>query len=443
MKIKYLLIFTNIVGVLTIMTIQGFASIPPPPVNQDMGVYDTLFANYTENMCRGCHTQGVKDYHHLIPSEKYSCNNCHPLNQNQITIIRDCKTCHENTFNNMNIRRPHHETKFAQEKHCSLCHGNIVDDFDDGHYIPSYDINFVTPNSKYKIISTIGQKLGGCETCHEQNSDLNIYPANKTHHKLGSLSGFNPINISMCVTCHEYDGTYGFESIRYCERCHSVRALHNIQHDFINTSSVLGHGHTGSEWDCNGCHAFWITENIKPSIDVIIPIIDKISASKIYAENSSNLTINGDNFLHLNNITVVIVRNVTESITLNPSSITNSKINVTIPSLQKGRYGIYILKNGRIKSNGLPMISVPNVIINSAKKSSSTIIIKGSGFGYYNSLYKNIVNVTVKSSRGNSRKVQINSWEDTQISITSSDASTGDIATVNSIFGSNSTKITK
>ncbi len=445
MKTKYYLIF----GLVIVGIIQGivFALIPPPPVNQDMGMYDTLISNYTENMCRKCHTQGVNDYHHIIDPQNYSCKNCHPLNGSQITIIRNCTTCHNNTYNNMTIRRPHHETIFAQEKHCSSCHGNIVDDYDDGHYIPQYDISFTTPNSKYKIISSTNKKLGGCEACHEQNESLNIYPANKTHHMLGNLSGFNSPNSSNCNICHEYNGTSGFESVRYCEKCHSIKALHNIQHDFANTSGLAGYGHTGNETDCNGCHFSWVTASIKPSIDVIIPTLDNISSSKVYENISVPLTIIGDNFLHLNNITVVIVRNTTNNIILNPNSLTDSQINVTIPSLIRGRYGIYVLKNGNIKSNGRPMISVPKVIINTAKKSSYTVTIKGSGFGYYDPEYKNWTNVTIKSvdRRGNiiSRSIQINSWSDTYISLTSSDTVFGDNATVNSIFGVNFTKVTK
>jgi hypothetical protein len=44
-----------IVGILTFMMIMQslvFALIPPPPVNQMIGVYDTTFINLDENKCR-------------------------------------------------------------------------------------------------------------------------------------------------------------------------------------------------------------------------------------------------------------------------------------------------------------------------------------------------------------------------------------------------------
>jgi hypothetical protein len=51
------------------------------------------------------------------------------------------------------IVRTVHETRDALDKHCSNCHGNIVDDFDDGHYIPEYPVSLVTPDTRYKVIN--------------------------------------------------------------------------------------------------------------------------------------------------------------------------------------------------------------------------------------------------------------------------------------------------
>ena len=128
------------------ITLIGLAfALAPPPVDQRLGVYDTLFANLTEFKCRNCHTSGGTVYdpanitkstdsvpgrHHLlVASGRYACTNCHPvINEGGITLIRDCMQCHDTIFNNMTIRRPHHETLDAQERHCSRCHGNLVDD---------------------------------------------------------------------------------------------------------------------------------------------------------------------------------------------------------------------------------------------------------------------------------------------------------------------------
>ncbi len=449
MKYRYTLISS-----VTIITaaIMGNALVPPPPANQFMGIIDTAFTDFTENMCRDCHTSGVSESHHLMADK--SCSICHLMNGSQMTIVKNCKQCHSTKFNGISVRIPHHETKNAQDRHCSFCHGNIVDDYDDGHYIPTYDISFTTPSPKYKTISETGEKFGGCEACHENNSEQNISSNNETHHSLGSLSGFSPQDSSKCIICHK-DGSGDDskpDSIRYCEKCHSVRSLHNIQPDFINTSGTVGHGHVGSGWDCDKCHAFWISENAIPVIGTIIPIIDKISSSKIYVGNSTSLVINGDNFYEIINnktyssVVVLVNRPGNNITTLTPSSITNTQIVVTIPSMSRGGYGIYVLKNGSMKSKKLPMVSAPDVIVSTAKKNDNTITILGSGFGGYDSLYQKFVNVTIKyvNRRGATifRNVQVSDWSDIAINVSSTDAEIGDIVTVNSIFGSNSTTIT-
>lgn len=444
-------------------------ALAPPPVDQRMGVYDTLFANLTEFKCRNCHTSGgtiydpanvtkstdsVPDRHHLlVPIGKYVCMNCHPVitypNGSQaVTIVRDCMQCHDTTFNGMTIRRPHHETLDAQQRYCSRCHGNLVDDYNDGHYIPTYDISLVTPDTKYKVINaTTGKKWGGCEACHEQNLIMEppIAFNNKTHHRLGSLSGFNPPNSSKCVQCHDlHNATYGSDSVRYCERCHATKSLHNIQYDYANTSGSLGSGHIGANWDCNGCHAWYVAGDVAPGTDVIIPTIETLSISKVIEGTSTVITISGKDFVTtvggVTHSSEIVIANETSFTTLTPSSISSSEMVVTIPSLSRGAYGIYALKNGNVKSNKLPLVSVPNVIVKSAVKSSSVITITGSGFGTYDPLYKNWINVTIKKGT-TSRNITITSWSDTLIKVTSADSATGDTATVNSINGYNSTRV--
>lgn len=431
-------------------------ALAPPPVDQRMGVYDTLFANLTEGTCRNCHTSGVPDTHHnLVPTGEYQCMNCHPVitypnGSQSITLVRDCKQCHDTTFNGMIIRRPHHETLDAQERHCSRCHGNLVDDYDDGHYIPTYGISLVTPDTKYKVInSTTGKKWGGCESCHEQNLTMEppIAFNNKTHHRLGALSGFNPPNSSKCTQCHDlHNATYGSDSVRYCERCHAIKSLHNIQYDYANTSGILGSGHIGENWDCSGCHAWYVAGDVAPGTDVIIPTIATLSTSRVVEGTSQLIKISGKDFVTtVNGVThssVVVISNETSFTTLTPSSISSNEITVTIPNLTNGEYGVYALKNGNVKSNKLPLVSVPNIIVKSAVKSSSVVTITGSGFGTYDPLYKDWINVTIKKG-ATYRSATITSWTNTQINVTSSDTVVGDIATVNSINGHNSTKVTK
>jgi hypothetical protein len=375
-----------------------------------------------------------------------------PDGSQNITMLRDCMQCHGTTFNSMNIPKPHHETQDAQDKHCSSCHGNIVDDYDDGHYIPAYDVSLVTPDTKYKVINaSTGKKWGGCEACHERNITMDppIQFSNKTHHNLGSVSGFNPPNNSKCATCHDgHHSPYGPDFIRYCERCHATKSLHNIQYDYINTSGLLGYGHIGNDWDCKGCHAWYVAGGIAPGTDVIVPVITSLITNKVLEGETTMLTIQGSNFIGIDQSSVVVLTNGINLMTLTPGSITASEIVVSVPALSKVDYGIYALKNGNVKSNRLPMIVVPKVMINSAEKNGSKITINGSGFGLqYDPLFDYYINVNIekigKKGTVTLRNVEITNWSETQIEITSVDAITGDIATVNSIYGTNSTEVTE
>src|SRR5660397_260789 len=137
----------SVIALLLLAEGLAFALIPHPSVDQDMGTYDTLSSNLSEAACIRDSSSGVPDTHHdLKATGKYQCANCHPVITNPdgsqtTTIVGDCMQCHNATFNNMTIRKPHDESQNAQDGHCSSCHGNIVDDYDDGHYIPVYNVS--------------------------------------------------------------------------------------------------------------------------------------------------------------------------------------------------------------------------------------------------------------------------------------------------------------
>ncbi len=448
--------------VIVISTIFLFAGIvlaviPPPPVNQNMGVNDTLFNNLVEANCRGCHATGVPDTHHnLVATGKYGCQNCHPALENGtgVTLIRDCLQCHNNTFNGMIIRRPHHETQAATDRHCKACHGSLVDNYDDGHFIATYQPTSMTPDTSYKVINqTSGRKWGGCESCHESNLTASppIYDNNNTHHRLGNLSGFINHDVTKCLICHDlHNATYGSDSIRYCERCHGTNSLHNIQYDITNTSSLTGYGHLGPN-DCQGCHASYVAGSLAPGSDLIVPSIGSLSVNHVHEGVATELTIYGDDFVttvdgvtrsSIVALTVGVITNgtTTPNVTIIPTNITSSEIVVTIPPLNKGFYAVYVIKDG-IESNKRPLVSVGAVTINSAIINSTTVMINGSGFGIYDPAYNNWTNVTINSG-ATFRSVQVIDWSETSINVTSPDAAVGDTATVNSIHGTNSTQVT-
>ncbi len=442
------------------LTLAGLAFALPPPVDQRMGVNDTLFSNLVESNCRGCHALGVPDAHHnLVRIGEYGCTDCHPVlpNGSGITLIRDCLQCHDNTFNGMTIRRPHHETQAAMDRHCNACHGSVVDNYDDGHYIPTSPPSSMTPDTKFKVINqTSGRKWGGCESCHEADSTASppIAFNNKTHHRLGNLSGFRNNDSTKCAMCHDvHNATYGSDSIRYCERCHGYSSLHNIQWDMANTTQISGYGHLGPN-DCQGCHASYVAGSLAPGADLIVPSIDHLSTNLVLLGESTELTIHGDDFVTtVDGITrssvvaltdgVIANGTTTTNITITPTNITASEIVVTIPPLDKGLYAIYIIKDGNKESNKRPLVAGPAMIVNSAIINSTTVTINGSGFGTYDPAYNNWTNVTININNGTTfRTVQVINWSETSINVTSPDAMIGDIATVNSMYGSNSTQIT-
>ncbi len=427
-------------------------AVSPPPVDQRMGTYDTLFANLAEAKCRECHATGVPNAHHnLVPTGEYGCINCHPLlpDGSGITLIRDCIQCHDAIFNGMTIKRPHHETQVAiVDGNCKSCHGSLVENYNDGHYIPTYPPSNITPDTKFKIVNqTSGRKWGGCESCHEANLAASpiIASNNNTHHRLGNLSGFRNQDNTKCSACHDIHGaTNGPDFIRYCERCHGPNSLHNIQYDIVNTSSLPGYGHLGPN-DCQGCHAWYVAGGLAPGSDIIVPTINSLSTNNVLEGSAQMLTIYGDSFVTtvdgVTRSSVVVVTGGASDITITPTSISSNQIVATLPPLSKGLYGIHLHKDGNVESNTRPLVSGPNVIINSARKVSTTITIAGSGFGTYDPVYKNFVNVTIKKGTS-TRSVTITSWSDTSITVTSSNARTGDTATVNSVYGKNSSQVT-
>jgi hypothetical protein len=215
MQRKVLSLIVALVSSITFVAVS-FADIPPPPVNQIIGIPDTSFNNLAEAECRFCHEDPnivdgahIPNRHHLllgtpVPSGtcavsgntcernddcplfdavageiddfctvhtdrpfpdgdtagNYDCFSCHNLiwdpvtMTSQFTTFRDCTFCH--------IQDPiapttHHRTTEAQNDNCKACHGPI-DNPDDGHYIPVYQPSLVTPCPSYNSCSAVPYK---------------------------------------------------------------------------------------------------------------------------------------------------------------------------------------------------------------------------------------------------------------------------------------------
>nr|QNO50705.1 hypothetical protein HLBKPKBF_00023 [Methanosarcinales archaeon ANME-2c ERB4] len=414
----------------------AIAAIPPPPANQDLGIYDTVCGEFAEEDCRACHSSGIPDAHHLlVQNEGYECTDCHPVQTDSdgntgVEVIRDCVVCHEAS--------PHHGAPDAVARHCSHCHGSYVDDYDDGHSIPTYNPSLITPDTSFRAKdNATGKKWGGCEACHEPDEAVPaIYSNPETHHNLGNLS-------LECDICHG-DSEVDLLNIRKCEECHGVRSLHNIQYDYTGTKGQLGFGHVGDNWDCTGCHAWYVAYSDAPQTGPIIPGIDQVSPARMVAGEVTVVNVTGTNFLNtvggVNYTSDVVIDTGEETITLTPDFITDSEIVVTVPALDSGRYGLYVVKS-EMRSKLVAITVAPPVAIDSATINGDNVVTSGAGFSEYDSAYREYLGVTVESGTGAAVDCAIGSWSDTRIMITCPDARTGDLAIVDALYGSDSAEL--
>jgi len=348
------------IAVLLLISIV-IAVVPPPPVNQDLGLPDTAFGDFTEPECRDCHSSGLVDRHHLLLEEGYTCTQCHNVNEQGLEFTRDCVVCHESS--------PHHVTEAANNRICSECHG-FIDDYNDGHEIPTYEPSLVTPDTSFTYESGSGDlKIGGCEACHEAGGD-NINSNQATHHGT---------NIS-CDRCHEGEGML---DIRKCQDCHGVKSLHSIQVNY--ESGEAGYGHIADDWDCWGCHGWYDLygagtaganvamilssellvgsindcDNIHPSIDIVTP--NSVSVGGI-------VCITGNDFLSTTDggdatVTVMLGENAVD-----PESVTDTEITITA-DVESGNYRVVVKKEyGCIFESNAVSLSVTS-------KSPTTLVI--------------------------------------------------------------------
>jgi hypothetical protein len=444
----------------------SWADVPAPPVNQDIGMDDVLIGGLTEADCRVCHASGLPDRHHLLYGQPilpgslvpypdadgdgnddtiYGCLNCHDEN---FTVVRDCAVCHGAGVS------PHHTVQTAQDGDCQACHGDLVDNMGDGHYIPTYAPSLVTPvlsGGDGLPLNSRGIGAGACDYCHDDDGlgpqDTVIRTNQVLHHGTG---------LGTCAWCHGSPTPPDDEKIRTCEGCHGPDSLHNIQADSPKTPTGTlvvggedaGYGHVGrdagpGDSDCWGCHGFDFPAKAASEGFWSGPIIPTISSSEYAAINAGTDTaviLTGSAF------TNIAGKNLYESdvaltaadgsfVILTPDSIDQGELTFTIPGdTAHGNYNLQAVKDS-FASNPAVISITPEVIITDAT-CDGTVTINGSGFAGYAEGSGTLVTGTIKTG---TVEATIISWDDTLIEADFD--SCPDEVTVDAVFGTSTSEV--
>jgi hypothetical protein len=423
--------------------VPSWADVPPPPVNQNIGIPDGVFNTLVEANCRACHEDTtvvnpgtLPNRHHLLvgaiipdptaapagtPGSKYECLSCHQLVWDAATYsynfvaFRDCLLCHEQQAGQASV---HHLTAKAQQNDCKACHGPI-DNPGDGHYIPTYDPSLVTPQTG---LGTGENGEGGCAFCHDEGTDdvsgVKVYANMVTHHSTGL-----GIDTTKCVLCHDPLADEAAK-VRQCEVCHGVNSLHNIQVDSDANGIDPGvedsyFGHIGNQDDCWGCHGF--TAAAAPYSGPVIPDISGVSAPSVTAGFATQLTITGAAFTNLVQgptgpieltSTIRLQAGDGSETVLTPDSITENTMVVTLPAtMAPGNYALAAVK-GKSVSNTVNLGVMPEVKIASASCANGVVSITGKGFSQYVNATGSGTSVSLPDAVAN---CTVLSWTDTTI----------------------------
>ncbi|MEN8262454.1 MAG: putative metal-binding motif-containing protein [Nitrospirota bacterium] len=446
----------------------------PPPVGQEIGIQDVLYTNLIEDDCRNCHQNplqfpvldvSIPDRHHLIldnvipdptdapfgnPGELYECLTCHAVDSSTgiyiFIVERNCIECHNQNPSELTV---HHRTDLAQGTlpqgpDCQACHGDIVDNRDDGHFIPNYEPTQSTPKRSGGTglpFNSRGDGAGACNYCHNdgfcQTGGTPLESNMTTHHNTGFGS-----DSTKCDWCHDFSAPLESQ-FRICENCHGRDSLHNIQTDSDGDNVINPgieqpfYGHIGNPDDCWGCHGYGASLTA-PESGPVVPSISSVSESVLAEGTNTTVTLSGSAFTNMDEGTeltsaVVLTAADGSSVTLIPDSISQDSISVTIPgTLGKGNYK---LKTAKLNKHSNPRVIsvIPNVIITSVdcSRKRGLMTVTGSGFSEKPEGTGNYINVGV-----NGQKLDIISWTDTQIKASVSTCSNNETVTVDALFGS-------
>ncbi len=529
---RYLLLLLTV-----FLCARAGASVPPYPVNQNIGIPDRVMNNLSWELCLGCHGDPggapapvksgyLPDRHHLrvdTPIEEYTaspfperspdgthtCITCHlvdwvtdpsrPLGGYFVFAqdpaapeFRNCLRCHKQVAD---VASVHHLTQKAQEAKCQLCHGNVINDPNDDHYIPDSGQVNVTPRPGWGSgeVGVTGEKMGGCRYCHGGGVDDVtgiVVPVNArgnannaTHHGTGIARG-GTNSVHTCTLCHNWGlepgPLHGPYNIRGCERCHGMSSLHNIQFDSVGDGVVPGeeepfYGHVGNNLDCRGCHGpnptfpavpypgdpgfdhlgeqsdclgchrngsfngagVTVASADNAAFGPVVPYISGISNRQITAGQAAMLSFTGSAFFSERDgidipATVELIPHGGSAIEIVPTSVSPTLLEFNVPStLTPGTYVARAVKGG-VGSNVVNLVVLPAVSIEEVSCHGDRVTITGSGFSDY--LDASGSGTAVSVVRGAEQSCKIESWDDTRI-VADCPAPVGGWIKVQSIFG--------
>ncbi len=530
-------IFKQILRIALLTTAAGiipaWASVPPPPVNQNLGIPDGVLNDMTFQTCLGCHGDPVSapapvnigylpDRHHLrvdTPIEEYTaspfagdspdgthkCITCHKVDWVDDSsrplggyfefaldptepAFRDCLNCHEQKDG---IASVHHLTLKAQEAQCPLCHGSLINFPYGDHYIPDYDISFITPwpGDNYDTSSPSnqfdppiadynGRRKGNCEHCHFSGTDQvtgRVIPTNEaTHHGTG-VGQPNSGSVHGCDLCH--DTTTPNHTIRGCEKCHGVSSLHNIEFDRNGDGITPGGeepfwGHIGSPANCRGCHGNFkgaSTEAILQSDSGpiagsnVVPTFSHMGMGRGMGHRSRSsrspstaalrttrqlpqsvdsrtLSFTGSGFISqvaspdgpVKIIAKLVLTNKNgETFEYEPTLSTPTVLEYVLPeNLESGSYDVHLAKKS-VVSPIANLVIRPQISVDDISCDNGEVVINGSGFISHLDAENSGTNITNSKTL---EKCSVDSWEDHKI-IANCGLEAVENIQINSIFG--------
>ncbi|MCX9026269.1 MAG: IPT/TIG domain-containing protein [Candidatus Methanoperedens sp.] len=429
-------------------------------------------------------TLGCGDCHPIIGGQltiSRNCHDCHDgtawsVNQNiNMTTIRGAPGRPHHNTTKRSASSTFNATHWAADRHCTNCHSDgYLDNYDDGHYVPPYNASMVTPMASYKINDS-GKLWGGCLACHDAGTvgTTPVYNSDDTHHTVRFWVGYQ------CNNCHvssgfraepipdynpepsaaalrvwynqsypSYTTMFGWDTTKThfelrnstllnagdtingtgCEKCHSVRDLHNIEtpapdlglsRDQVLAGEVPGYGHIGNNSDCSGCHAGWKGGVVNPFQGPKAMQIDSVTPGVLVAGVATDIAIAGNNFVESPYTAKVLV----DGVATTTKSITDSAIVVTV-NLGIGVHSVVVQKD--VATTVLTtVIALKPGTIASAKLSGTTLTITGAGLGAGQTMV-----VVAKADGTLKASDSITSSTDTQTVAVASQAAVGDTVQV-------------